>query len=57
MGMQDYIFFGRGDDIYVAVFKPTTNPITGTDELHLDSFRRSSRYELDRQRRRLEVVT
>lgn len=55
-GTEVYLFYGEGRDIYVAVLKPTTNPITGADELYLDSFRRSGRYELDRQRRRLEVV-
>lgn len=51
-----YLYYGKGDDIYVAVLKPAKNPVTGMDEVYLDSFRKSSRYELDRQRRRLEVV-
>lgn len=55
-GTEVYLFYGEGRDIYVAVLKPTKNPTTGADELYLDSFRRSSHYELERQRRRLEVV-
>lgn len=55
-GTQVYLFYGEGRDIYVAVLKPTKNPVTGADELYLDSFRRSNARELERARRRFEVV-
>lgn len=55
-GTEVYLFYGDGDDIYVAVLKPTKNPATGADELYLDSFRRSNPRELERAKRRFEVV-
>ncbi len=55
-GTEVYLFYGEGRDIYVAVLKPTKNPATGADELYLDSFRRSNARELDRAKRRFEVV-
>ena len=55
-GTEVYLFYGGGDDVYVAILKPTRNRVTGVDEVYLDSFRRSNARELARARRRFEVV-
>ncbi|QHS09594.1 phage minor head protein [Sinimarinibacterium sp. NLF-5-8] len=55
-GTEVYLFYGEGNGVYVAVLKPTKNQATGADELYLDSFRKSSNYELARLRTKLEVL-
>ncbi|HET8942290.1 MAG TPA: hypothetical protein VFN13_09925 [Rudaea sp.] len=55
-GTLVYLIYGEADDLYVAVVKPATNPVTGEQEIFIDSFRRSNERELARARQRFEVI-